>query len=286
MVRGMDIPVAVRPARRPGPDHVGTVLDVRRLTPQLVRVVFGGDGLRAYAQNDGWTDTYVNLLFVPEDAPYAVPFDPDEARTLDRALWPAPRRYTVRRWVPERAELWVDFVVHGDTGVAGRWAQRARPGDRLQFRGPSGGYRPDPAATHVLMVGDESALPAIAASLEQVPAGATAFLVGLVEDGDGELELECPGRLETTWVHRQAVAGEPAHALVAAVDAYDFPAAGLSAFVHGEAVETRAVRRHLLGQRGVPREALSVSPYWRRTFTDERWREVKRDWLADVERDV
>ena len=57
-------------------------------------------------------------------------------------------------------------------------------------------------------------------------------------------------------------------------------------FVHGEASEVRAVRRHLLVERGIPREGTSISPYWRRNFTDEAWREVKADWLAEVARDV
>jgi len=58
------------------------------------------------------------------------------------------------------------------------------------------------------------------------------------------------------------------------------------AFVHGEAGEVRKVRRHLLGERGMPRADLSVSGYWRRTMTDEAWRRVKREWNADVERDL
>lgn len=60
----------------------------------------------------------------------------------------------------------------------------------------------------------------------------------------------------------------------------------MHAFVHGEAVANRALRRHLLLDWRLPREDLSVSPYWRRTFTDESWREVKKDWLREVEQDV
>ncbi len=271
------------------PVMYGTVEDVEQLTPHLVRVIFGGDGLAGFVL-EGWTDSYVNLLFVPPGAPYTVPFDADEARKLDRARWPIPRRYTVRSWDPDRRRLAVDFVVHGETGTAGRWAWHAHPGDLLQFQGPGGGYRPDPDVGWHLLVGDESALPAIAASLEQVPAHATALVVGLVDGSDDELSLDCPGPLKIIWVHRNALpAGDSeatGAALVQAVAGLDFPSDGVRGFVHGEAVETRAVRRHLLGDRRMPRQALSVSPYWRRTFTDERWRTVKREWLSEVERDV
>jgi NADPH-dependent ferric siderophore reductase len=58
------------------------------------------------------------------------------------------------------------------------------------------------------------------------------------------------------------------------------------AFVHGEASSVRAVRRHLLIEREVPREALSVSGYWKRTRTDEEWRADKAEWNRLAEQDL
>ena len=262
----------------------GEVVEVQRLTPRMVRVVLGGDGLVDFAPT-AWTDQYVNALFVPPDAPYTVPFDVDEARRRPREQRPVGRRYTVRRWDPATRHLAIDFVVHGEVGVAGRWANRARPGDRLQVVGPTGRYAPDPAAGCHLMVGDESALPAIAASLERVPAGTPAVVVAIVDDADHEIELDCPGDLDLTWVHRSHAHGDPDR-LVRAVDAVDLPADRLQVFVHGEAGEVRSVRRHLLGVRGFTKDGTSISPYWRRDLTDERWRQVKADWLAACEQDV
>lgn len=263
----------------------GAVEQVERISPGMVRVVLGGDGLDGFEMVP-FTDAYVNLLFVPPQAPYEVPFDVTHARSLDRDAWPVPRRFSVRAWDEATRRLTIDLVVHGDEGTAGRWAQRARPGDLLQLAGPSGAYRPDPAAAWHLLVGDESALPAIAASLEALADDASAVAVLLVDGPDHEVALAGPDALEVVWLHRAALDGSAADALVGAVAALTRPFDGVHAFVHGEAVETRAVRRHLLGERGVPREALSVSPYWRRTMSDERWREVKRDWLAQVEQDV
>ena len=263
----------------------GAVEQVDRITPGMVRVVLGGDGLDGFEMVP-WTDAYVNLLFVPPQAPYEVPFDLTQARSLDRDAWPVPRRFSVRAFDEATRRLTIDVVVHGDEGTAGRWAQQARPGDLLQLAGPSGAYRPDPEAAWHLLVGDESALPAIAASLEVLAPDASAVAVLLVDGPDHEVPLAGPAALEVVWLHRSALDGTAADALVAAVAALPRPFDGVHAFVHGEAVETRAVRRHLLGERGVPREALSVSPYWRRTMSDERWREVKRDWLAQVEQDV
>jgi NADPH-dependent ferric siderophore reductase len=261
----------------------GEVVEVERLTPRMVRVVMGGDGLAGFTATP-WTDQYVNVLFPPPGAPYSAPFDVDAVREEAPEHRPKGRRYTVRSWDPATSRLSIDFVVHGDVGVAGRWASSAAPGDLLQVVGPTGGYAPDPDAGWHLMVGDESALPAIAASLERVPAGAPVIVVVVVDGPDHELALNSPGQLDLVWVHRETEPGSH-DLLLEAVESLTFPAGRVHAFVHGEAGEVRAVRRHLLADRGVPKEGASISPYWRRDFTDERWREVKAAWTAETERD-
>ena len=263
----------------------GEVISTQRLTPQLVRVVLGGEGLAGYVAGDA-CDQYVNCMFVPEAAPYDIPFDDAQVRDLDRDQRPYPRRMTVRWWDADAGRLTLDIAAHGDVGHAGRWAMSARPGDRLQMRGPAGSYVPHPEASTYLMVGDESALPAIAASAEAVPAGRRVIVVAEVEDADGELELTSPGNLEVRWVHRSA-AIEPLETLLAhAVAALPTLDGVVSAFVHGEAESIRAVRRQLLTSGVVDLEHLSCSPYWRRGFDDEQWRTIKGAWTREVAEDV
>jgi NADPH-dependent ferric siderophore reductase len=262
----------------------GLVASIEWPTPALARVVLNGDGLARY-EHMPYTDSYVNVAIPPLGAPYAAPFALDDLKSLPREQRPFRRRITVRRWDAESRRLTLEFVTHGDTGAAGAWAVNAREGDALVFTGPAGAYRPDPTADWHLMAGDESALPAIAASLEAVPPGAP-VLVRLVCDGPAhELALTTPGRLDVLWVHRT---GTPADAdlLADAVADLDFPAGRGHAFVHGEAGETRAVRRHLLADRGLHEDQLSCSPYWRRGMTDEAWRAIKAAWNAEVARDV
>src|SRR3954453_9970831 len=154
-----------RPKRRA---LITRVRDVRRLTPHLIRVVVGGDDLDGFAAG-AVTDPYVKVQTPPAGAPYAAPFDPEDVKArLPREQWPRTRPYTVQDWDQERKLLTIDFVHHGGTGVAGPWAAAARPGDGLQLSGPGGAYAPDPAADWHLMAGDESVLPAIAASLRRV----------------------------------------------------------------------------------------------------------------------
>lgn len=260
----------------------GRVERIERLTPHMVRIVLGGPGLDAFQPTTS-TDQYVNVLVPPDDAPYDVPFDP--AAATESGHRPAGRRYTIRAWDPVRREVTIDFVVHGDTGFTGRWADRARVGDLLQFDGPAGGWSPDPDADWHLLVGDESATPAIAASLEVLPPDRPALVVLLADDADHHLPLDSPADLELHWVDRTDHP-DPSRVFVEVVEGLRFPDGVVSGFIHGEAAETRAIRRHLLGDRGLDRARLSISPYWRRGHTDEAWREVKRDWLAEQELDV
>src|SRR5215218_8872526 len=99
--------------------HVETV---ESLTPRLIRIVFGGEGLAGFSAGE-YTDHYVKLQVPPRGADYAAPFDVEEIRaTRPRELWPRTRTYTVAGWDPEALRLTIDFVVHGDEGAAGPWA--------------------------------------------------------------------------------------------------------------------------------------------------------------------
>ena len=157
---------AARPAPKP---TTGRVLRVERLTPHMIRVVLGGEGLAGF-RADEFTDHYVKLLFAPAGVSYPEPFDPEAIRRdLPREQWPTTRTYTVRRWDAEAGELTIDFVHHGDDrprravgrpGPAGRGAPllrsrrrlRPRPGRRLA---PVRGRR-ERAAGHRRLAGARS----------------------------------------------------------------------------------------------------------------------------------
>jgi NADPH-dependent ferric siderophore reductase len=269
-------------ARRPRVARVGEVLRTSRVTPHMIRVVLGGEGLAGFPAGE-FTDHYVKLLFPPPGAPYGVPFDVEQVRAeRPQDQWPVTRTYTVRAWDPASGELTIDFVYHGDEGLAGPWAASARPGDRIQFFGPGGGYAPSPAADWHLLAGDESALPAIGAALTRLPAGVPATVVVEVAGPEEEQpDLVPADGVDLVWVHRgDSPPGEP---LVAAVRALPLPAGTGHVFVHGEAGLVRELRLHLRAQRGSAPEFTSISGYWRVGRTEDRWQSEKREWNAEVE---
>ncbi|MGW0768011.1 siderophore-interacting protein [Streptomyces sp. NPDC002676] len=271
--------MAVRPERKPRKPYTAQVVRTERLTPHMQRVVLGGDGLRGFAA-DSCTDHYVKLLFSPAGVTYPEPFDLERIRAeFPREQWPVTRTYTVRAWDPERLELALDFVIHGDEGLAGPWSLRAQPGDSVRFMGPGGAYAPDPGADWHLLVGDESALPAIARALETLPRGARAH--ALVEVSGPEEEQKVDSDVEIAWVHRgDRPVGE---ALLEAVRALGFPEGRLHAFVHGEAGFVKELRRMLRVEMEIPREDLSISGYWRLGHNEDGWQASKREWNARIE---
>lgn len=262
---------------KPRDHHRGIVLRTERITPHMIRVVVGGDGLRDFATS-GLTDHYVKLVYKVEGVEYPTPFEVATVRaTMPRDCWPRLRTYTVRAWDPEALELTIDFVHHGDKGLAGPWAAAAKPGDEVLMLGPGGGYAPSAEAGWHLLVGDESAIPAIAVALEALPEEAVAHVFIEVAGPEEEQKLD----QRVTWLHRgSAPVGQ---ALVRAVQELEFPSDDVHAFVHGEAGFVKQLRRHLRIERGVPLERLSISGYWRQGVDDEGWREVKRDWNRQVE---
>ncbi|HEX6355896.1 siderophore-interacting protein [Actinophytocola sp.] len=260
---------------------VAQVDRVEQLTPHMTRLVLGGPGLADFGAGE-YTDHYVKLHFPVDGVEYPRPFDLQRIREeLPREQWPRMRTYTVRRWDPEVRELTIDVVIHGDEGVAGPWASRVRPGEDVYFAGPGGAYAPSTDAAWHLLVGDESALPAIAASLERLPAGARAHVFVEVSDPDEEQKLETAGDATITWLHRgDARVGD---LLVKAVTELEFPPGAVHAFVHGEAGFVKELRRLLFKERGVPRDQVSISGYWRLGHDEDGWQATKRDWNRQVE---
>jgi NADPH-dependent ferric siderophore reductase len=277
----MEAHVADRPARKNKQTHLGRVLRAEELTPHMVRVVLGGDGLAGFHAGE-FTDHYVKLLFPQPGTEYPEPFDMARIRAeLPRDQWPVTRTYTVRTWDAEARELTLDFVVHGDEGLAGPWARQAEPGQEIRFMGPGGAYAPDADADWHLLAGDESALPAIAAALEAMPAGADVRALVEVAGPEEEQKLSSSGGANVAWLHRgSARVGER---LAQAVRALEFPPGRVHAFVHGEAGAVKELRRHLRLERGLTREQLSISGYWRLGHDEDGWQASKKEWNARVE---
>lgn len=276
---------ASRPAGRGGKPRVQHTLQVLRketLSPHMVRIIAGGPGMASFEPKPA-TDMYVKILFLHPGIEYTGPIDVAALReSLPREHWPVTRTYTVR-WVDMAAqELAIDFVLHGESGLAGPWAATAAPGDTIIFSGPGGAYAPNPDADWHLFAGDEAALPAIAAAIESLPAEAKGHAYVEVDSAADIQPINKPDGVELTWVFREGATPDESTVLLDAVASGPWPEGTAHAFVHGEREYMKALRDLLFKQRGLERSQVSLSGYWAYGRTEDNFQAEKREPIGQI----
>lgn len=268
--------------RAPRPQIILEVVRSSWVTPHLVRLTLGGPGFADFQPKDA-TDSYVKISFAKPELGLEPPYDIAALReTLAPADLPVTRTYTVRRVDQAAGTIDIDFVVHGDEGIAGPWAAAAQPGDRVVLAGPGGAYRPDPTADWHLFAGDESAIPAIAAALEALPADAKGLAFLEIGGRDDLVDLDHPAGVQLIWVGRAARDESTAALLATAITGHPWPDGRVQVFAHGERESMKALREVFLTQRGLDRSQLSLSGYWAYGRTEDRFQAEKREPIGVV----
>ena len=274
------------------PVHTFEVVRTEWRSAHLIRVVLGGKGFDTFTPND-YTDCYVKVVLVPNGVDVArlpQPLTLDSFDGLPADQRPVIRTMTVRHADPDAREISIGVAVHGEHGVVGPWATGAQPGQPAYLMGPGGAYAPDPAADWHLLAGDESAVPAIAAALEALPADAIGQAFIEVAGPEDEIALNIPAGVQLRWIHRggradlvgDERAGDNAP-LIEAVTAASWLPGQVQVFIHGEAQAVmHNLRPYLRKERGVGAEWASISGYWRRGRTEETFRQWKAE-LAKAE---
>lgn len=248
------------------------------LTPHLVRITLTGESLTGFV--NGGLDQRIKLLLPLPGQPEPVipPGDGDFGwyhswREMPLDERPVLRTYTVRGQRRDPDGIDIDIALHGDLGPGSAWAAKAAPGDRVAVYGPAveqaGGveFRPPAGADWLLLAGDESALPAIAAILEELPEGLPVRVFAEVDGPEEESYLPA-GRpnTETVWLHRR----DGAPGLPEAVSAAALPDGEPYAWIAGEASAVRGLRRHLVRERGMDRRAVCFMGYWRAGSSEDQ----------------
>ncbi|MEV1043711.1 siderophore-interacting protein [Streptomyces sp. NPDC049916] len=267
------------------------VLRTRRLGPSILRITFGGPGAAGFRA--GGRDQSLSLFLPqPGQREAVVPEGDDGAwyarwRALPEDVRAVMRSYTVRaqRTAADGSpEIDIDFALHGAGGPASRWALTAAPGDRLTVLGPavadntSVRFRPPADTDWVLIWADETALPAAAAALEWLPAGTPARVWLEVPRTEDRQALDTAARARIRWLVR----GEGAVPGVEAVRAAELPGGTPYAWIAGEASGVRALRRHLVQERGFDRRRVTFVGYWRRGLSEEQVRDAEAATGADI----
>lgn len=227
--------------------RTGTLSAREWLAPDYVRVRLSGTDLVGF--DSPGSDDHMRLFF---------PDGPAEAVAEMRA---APsREYTPLAWGDDWLD--VEFAVHGDAGVAARWAATAPLGSSIGVGGPRGSAVIMGAPGSWLLIGDETAIPAIRRFSTLIPNGAPARIVIETVSPSGEIEIDSP--VDVEWLHRRdAPSGSMLIAFLESLTADDVVGDDPFVFI---AAEQSVVKpgRALLDRWGVDTSKSVVKGYWKR----------------------
>lgn len=211
------------------------VVRAETISPHFRSITFGGETLADFVSAS--FDDHVKFML-----------DADGAE-------PVRRDYTPRHFDAARRELTIEFALHGD-GPAAEWAAQAAPGQHATIGGPRGSFVVAPDHDWHLLVGDETALPAVTRRLEELPAGTRAIVILQVSDPADRRALRSTATLDLQWV-------ADAPSLLATVRALALPEGEGYAWCAGEAANTAALRRILVDEKGHDRHAIRAAAYWK-----------------------
>lgn len=244
--------------------RVAEVVETSFVTPHMKRVVLTSPDFEGF-ESPGYDD-HVKLFFASPGSelvmPVAGPNGPEIPLGVPR---PEGRDYTPRFFDPATNELTIDFVIHGH-GVASSWAANARPGDRLGVGGPRGSFMVRGQADWYLLVGDETALPAIGRRIEELPAGADIYAFIEVLDLAEQQSFHTAANLNARWIVRDPQA--PGQFLAQSVENADLPDGTGYAFIAGEAEMSKRVRAHLVDHKGFDPAHVRAVGYWHKDESD------------------
>ncbi|MDR5881649.1 siderophore-interacting protein [Caballeronia sp. LZ032] len=235
---------------------------VQTLNPFLVRVTFSGDDLADFVSAS--FDDHVKLFFpapgesmpaLPQSSPDGPVFDPSKPR-------PVARDFTPRRFDPAARELDIEFALH-EAGPATDWASQAAPGQYLGIGGPRGSFVIPVQFDWHLLIGDETALPAIARRVEELPAGTRVATLIEVAEPSARIEFDTHADLYAQWRYRNE-SEHPGGALLLALRETYMPEGEGYVWAAGEATLMRAVRQLLTTERGIDKRRIRASAYWKR----------------------
>lgn len=255
-----------------------TVLRTERLAPHWMRITLGGGDIARF-QPMGYDQWF--RIFLPHsggDGDEGLERIPAKANKIfgylkylriPDGMRPVMRNYTVRAYRSEGPsggpEIDVDFVLHGTgptAGPASRWADAADPGESVVIIDEGLGFNPERGVDRVVLVADETGIPAVAGVCASLPATATGVAIVEAPSADDVLDFAAPEGVEVQWIVREPGA-KPGTAALAELQRREISADGVHAFIVGEQALPTAARRHLVNERGVDRHAVSFVGYWR-----------------------
>ena len=232
---------------------------VQALTPHLIRVTFTGEDLSDFESAS--FDDHIKVFFPTGSEPLVMPTMGPDGLVFPAGPRPVARDFTPRRFDRAARELDIEFAIH-EAGPAATWAKQAQVGQSLGVGGPRGSLVIPTGFDWQVLIGDDTALPAIARRLSELPAGTRVTAILEVADVSGHIEFETQADLTAIWCYRSASVFE-SNALLQAARELELLAGEGYVWAAGEASAMRAIRDHFRTERGMDKSRLRIASYWK-----------------------
>lgn len=240
-----------------------TVVSVQKISPHMMRITLGGADLAGF--NSPGFDDHVKIFFPDAVTGELVLLSSPPGEGVGAAQdgpRPTMRDYTPRRFDARALTLDIDFALH-DAGPATRWAAEAQVGHKLGVGGPRGSFILPTDFDGHLLIGDDTALPAIARRLAELPARAPVLVLAEVDSPVDEQVFETAADMTTVWLHRQSRTQATQSLLLERLKTLTLPRGDIHAWIACETGVAQALRAHLVGERGVQPQWIKAAGYWR-----------------------
>ena len=233
------------------------VLRVTDITPRMRRITLGGPELAGFISLG--SDDHIKLLF-PQNAAEQAALESPNFSIKGEGPQPAMRDYTPRRFDLNIGELDIDFVLHGD-GPASTWAEQVQVGQHLYIGGPRGSMIVPDMFDSYLLIGDETALPAIGRWVEEAAPGVVVTTAVIVDNPACALHFGSAAQWNPIWVARDG-ASDDAALLRTALSAHALPSGDGFVWIAAEAQVARNLRRYILDERQHKLQWTKAAGYW------------------------
>ncbi|WP_221794944.1 siderophore-interacting protein [Oceanobacter mangrovi] len=262
---------------RPQPREL-TVVSIQRLTPNMQRVVLGGEALHDFPADS--KSGYVKLQFQSDGSALTAEQQNPDVR-------PIVRSYTVREIDVAARQLTLDMMLHGSEehgqGPGAGWALQAQVGDCIMVGGPGPTKLIPQPADFYFLTGDMTALPAIVANLELLPAEAEGVAIIEIASAEDQQDVRAPAGIQIQWVVAEAIPQADDYQPLADQSAYinavrqqPWPAGKVAVWAASEFHKMRSLRQYFRNERGVVAADIYISSYWKLDRTDEQHKADKR----------
>lgn len=240
-----------------------TVSQVENLSPTLRRITFIGESLKDFVSAS--FDDHIKMFFYADPThPVVLPELTERGLSFSETQEkPIARDYTPRYFDANRGELVIDFVLH-ETGYATTWAKQAHVGQELGIGGPRGSMVQPLAFEHYVLIGDDTAIPAIARRLEELPASAQVQVWIEVESEQDRIALESKADIQVQWLYRQGQEAGQVHLFLENLANHAFTAQDFHTWIAAETHVARQLRKEMIEKYGAQKQWTKASGYWKK----------------------